>query len=118
MAWYAQVLEVRTSFFCPEIPGQIERVYGFAELDVVAVPRGLVIQAFLHPWFAILSLLAAALAEWRRLRSLAGLAIAAGVVGMMLYRFEWSALGTLAGAIVLARIERDRNQHGEAQRQH
>lgn len=87
-------------------------------VDWRCLPRGLVIQAFLHQWFAILSLLAAALAEWRRLRSLAGLAIAAGVVGMMLYRFEWSALGTLAGAIVLARIERDRDQHGEAQRQH
>ncbi len=76
------------------------------------------IEAFLHQAFAILSLLAATVAAWRRRRALAGLAVAAGVSGMMLYRFEWSALGTLAGALVLARLERDRQQDGEAERQH
>lgn len=104
--------------------------YGLVERDSLGIacesgvadwrcaPRSLVIEAFLHQAFAILSLLAATVAAWRRRRALAGLAVAAGVSGMMLYRFEWSALGTLAGAIVLARIERDRDQHGEAQRQH
>ena len=104
--------------------------YGLVERDSLGIacesgaadwrcaPRSLVIQAFLHQAFAILSLLAAAVAAWRRRRALAGLAIVAGVAGMMLYRFEWSALGTLAGALVLARLERDRQQDGEAERQH
>ena len=104
--------------------------YGLVERDSLGIacesglpdwrcaPRALVVQAFLHQAFAILSLLAATVAAWRRQRALAGLAVIAGVAGMMLYRFEWSALGTLAGALVLARIERDGQQDGEAERQH
>lgn len=80
--------------------------------------RLLVIQAFLHHVFALASIAAAALAEWRRSGVLAGLAVGAGVMGMMLYGFEWSALGVLAGTAVIARLQRDRTQDGEAERQH
>jgi hypothetical protein len=104
--------------------------YGLVERDGLGVAcesgardwrcdlRLLVIQAFLHHAFAGLSIAAAALGAWRRSVTLAGLAVGAGVVGMTLYGFEWSAPGVLAGAWVIARLERDRGQYGETQREH
>jgi glycerol uptake facilitator-like aquaporin len=76
--------------------------------------RMLVIQAFLHDVFGLASVASAILALWRRSRALAYLAVASGVVGMVLYNFTWAGAGVIGGAMILARHARPRQQHGEA----
>ena len=53
----------------------------------------------------IVSLAAAALAALTRFRWFAVIALAAGVAGAVLYRFEFSAVGILAGALLMARAQ-------------
>ena len=77
--------------------------------------RVLIIQAFLNDVFGFSSLALAALAVWRRSAVAATLAIAIGTFGMVLYGFTWSGIGTLCGAIVLARLQGEWQQDAEAQ---
>ena len=88
--------------------------------DVTPAPwwcdvRMLVIQAFMHDAFGIASVMCAVLALWRRSRPLAHLAVASGVVGIVLYNFTWAGLGVIGGAMLLARLHRPRQQHGKAE---
>jgi hypothetical protein len=79
--------------------------------------RLLVIQAFLHDVFAGSSIALAALAWWRRSPAAAWAAIAVGTVGMVLYGFTWSGVGVLGGLLLSGRLEADRQQHGQAERE-
>ena len=86
--------------------------------DAVGAPwwctvRVIVIQAFLHDAFGLASVACAALALWRRSRLVAYVAVASGVVGMVLYNFTWAGAGVIAGAMILARHPDPRQQHGE-----
>lgn len=67
--------------------------------------RLLVIQAFIHDVFGLSSVALAALAAWRRSAVAAVLAVAIGTFGMVLYGFNWSGVGVLGGALVLARLQ-------------
>ncbi len=73
--------------------------------------RLLIIKAFLHDVFGLSSVALAAAAAWRRSRSVAVLAVAIGTIGMVLYGFTWSGIGVLVGALVLARLQDQRQQH-------
>lgn len=88
--------------------------------DAVSSPwwcdaRMLLIQAFVHDVFGLASVAGVILALWRRSRALAYLAVAIGVVGMVLYNFTWAGAGVIGGAMVLARHTRPRQQHGETE---
>jgi hypothetical protein len=54
--------------------------------------------------FEILSVLAGGVAALGRSAALAYLALVAGVVGAVLYRFDFSAIGIIAGALVLVSL--------------
>jgi glycerol uptake facilitator-like aquaporin len=100
--------------------GLIERHDLGSICDAVSAPwwcdaRRLVIQAFLHDVFGLASIAVAVLALWRRSRPLAYLAVASGVVGMVLYNFTWAGAGVIGGAMILARHARPRQQDGEAE---
>jgi hypothetical protein len=73
--------------------------------------RLLIIKAFLHDVFGLSSVALAAAAAWRRSRSVAVLAVAIGTIGMVLYGFTWSGIVVLVGALVLARLQDQRQQH-------
>jgi hypothetical protein len=73
--------------------------------------RLLIIKAFLHDVFGLSSVALAAAAAWRRSSSVAVLAVAIGTIGMVLYGFTWSGIGVLVGALVLARLQDQRQQH-------
>lgn len=77
--------------------------------------RMLVIRGFLHGIYGISSLVFAVLAAWRRSSRLADLALAVGTLGMVLYDFTWSGAGVLGGALVRARLERERQQDTQAE---
>jgi hypothetical protein len=72
--------------------------------------RLLVIRAFLHDVFGLSSVVLAVVAAWRRSAAAAVLAVAVGTVGMVLYGFTWSGVGVLGGALVLARLQGQRQQ--------
>ena len=80
--------------------------------------RLLVIRAFLHDAFAIASLVSLCLAVWRRSVPFALASIGLGTVGMVLYSFTWSGAGALGGLLVSGRLQADRDQHGQRERQH
>ena len=75
--------------------------------------RALVIRAFLHDAFGLASPPCAALPLWRRSRALAYVAVACGVVGMVLYNFTWAGAGVIAGAMLLSRHQDPRDQDGK-----
>jgi glycerol uptake facilitator-like aquaporin len=77
--------------------------------------RMLVIRGFLHDVFGRASLVLAALAIWRRSSLAATLAVAIGTFGMVLYSFTWSGIGMLGGAMVLARLQGQWQQHAQAE---
>ena len=77
--------------------------------------RMLVIRGFLNDVYGLSSLLLAAVATWRRSAVVATLAVAVGTFGMVLYGFTWSGVGMLGGAMVLARLQGQWQQHAEAQ---
>ena len=79
--------------------------------------RLLVIRAFLHDVFGLSSLALLAIAVWRRSLPCALAAIALGTVGMVLYSFTWSGVGALGGLLVAGRLQLDRPEHGDPQRQ-
>lgn len=78
--------------------------------------RMLVIRGFIHGIYGISSLAFAALAAWRRSSRLADLAVAVGTLGMVLYDFTWSGAGAIGGALVRARLDRERQQDAQAER--
>jgi hypothetical protein len=80
--------------------------------------RLLVIRAFLLDVFGWSSVVLAALAWWRRSEPAAWGAVAVGTLGMVLYGFTWSGVGVLGGLLLSARLQADRQQHGETERQH
>ena len=80
--------------------------------------RLLVIRAFLLDVFGWSSVALAALAWWRRSEPAAWGAVAVGTLGMVLYGFTWSGVGVLGGLLLSARLQADRQQHGETERQH
>ena len=80
-------------------------------------PRLFVIRAFLHDAFAIASLLSLGIAVWRRSLALALAAVALGTVGMVLYGFTWSGVGVLGGLLLAGRLQTDRDQYRERERQ-
>jgi hypothetical protein len=97
--------------------GLIEREDLGLLCDTEAAPwwcsvRLLIIKAFLHDVFGLSSVVLAAAAAWRRSRAVAVLAVAIGTVGMVLYGFTWSGIGVLGGALVLARLQGQGQQHG------
>jgi glycerol uptake facilitator-like aquaporin len=77
--------------------------------------RMLVIRGFLNDVFGRASLVLAALAIWRRSALAAMLAVAIGTFGMVLYSFSWSGIGMLGGALVLARLQGQWQQHGQSE---
>jgi glycerol uptake facilitator-like aquaporin len=77
--------------------------------------RMLVIRGFLNDVFGRTSLVLAALAIWRRSALAATLAVAIGTFGMVLYSFTWSGIGMLGGALVLARLQGQWQQHAQSQ---
>jgi glycerol uptake facilitator-like aquaporin len=77
--------------------------------------RMLVIRGFLNDVFGRASLVLAALAIWRRSALAATLAVAIGTFGMVLYSFSWSGIGMLGGALVLARLQGQWQQHAQSQ---
>jgi glycerol uptake facilitator-like aquaporin len=96
--------------------GLIEREDLGLLCDTPAAPwwcsvRLLIIKAFLHDVFGLSSVVLAAAAAWRRSRSVAVLAVAIGTIGMVLYGFTWSGIGVLGGALVLARLQGQGQQH-------
>ena len=80
--------------------------------------RLLVIRAFLLDVFGWSSVVLAALAWWRRSEPAAWGAVAVGTLGMVLYGFTWSGVGVLGGLLLSARLQADRQQHSETERQH
>ena len=72
--------------------------------------RMLVIRGFLDDVYGRASLVLAALAIWRRSAVAATLAVAIGTFGMVLYGFTWAGIGVLGGAMVLARLQGERQQ--------
>ena len=72
------------------------------------------IQGFVYGIYGYASLAFAALGYWRRSADAAHAAVALGTAGMVLYSFTWSAVGFLAGALALARVHDERQQHREA----
>lgn len=78
--------------------------------------RQLLIVAFLNQAFSAASATLAALAAWRRRAWAAYLAIVVGVTGMVLWDYRWSVVGVLGGALVLARLQGEWQQHAEPQR--
>ena len=77
--------------------------------------RMLVIRGFLNDVFGLSSVVLAALAVWRRSAIAAMLAVAVGTFGMVLYGFTWSGIGMLGGAMVLARLQGQWQQHAQAE---
>ena len=77
--------------------------------------RLLVIRGFLNDVFGRASLVLAALAIWRRSAVAATLAVAIGTFGMVLYSFTWSGIGMLGGAMVLARLQGQWQQHAQSE---
>ena len=77
--------------------------------------RMLVIRGFLNDVFGRASLVLAALAIWRRSALVATLAVAIGTFGMVLYSFTWSGIGMLCGAMVLARLQGQWQQHAQSE---
>jgi len=77
--------------------------------------RMLVIRGFLNDAFGRASLVLAALAIWRRSVVAATLAVAIGTFGMVLYSFTWSGIGMLGGAMVLARLQGQWQQHAQSE---
>jgi len=77
--------------------------------------RMLVIRGFLNDVFGRASLVLAALAIWRRSAVAATLAVAIGTFGMVLYSFTWSGIGMLGGAMVLARLQGQWQQHAQSE---
>ena len=77
--------------------------------------RMLVIRGFLNDVFGLSSVVLAALAVWQRSAPLATLAVAIGTFGMVLYGFTWSGIGMLGGAMVLARLQGQWQQHTQAE---
>jgi hypothetical protein len=80
--------------------------------------RLLVIRAFLLDVFGWSSVALAALAWWRRWEPAAWCAVAVGTLGMVLYGFTWSGVGVLGGLLLSARLQADRQQDRETERQH
>jgi len=80
--------------------------------------RLVVIRAFLLDVFGWSSVVLAALAWWRRSEPAAWGAVAVGTLGMVLYGFTWSGVGVLGGLLLSARLQADRQQHSETERQH
>jgi hypothetical protein len=72
--------------------------------------RLLVIRAFLNQVFGLASVALAVVAAWRISALAATLAVAIGTFGMVLYGFTWSGIGVLGGALVLARLQGQRQQ--------
>ena len=77
--------------------------------------RMLVIRGFLDDVYGRASLVLAALAIWRRSAVAATLAVASGTFGMVLYSFTWSGIGLLGGALVLARLQGQWQQHAQSE---
>ena len=77
--------------------------------------RMLVIRGFLDDVYGRASLVLAALAIWRRSAVAATLAVAIGTFGMVLYSFTWSGIGMLGGALVLARLQGQWQQHAQSE---
>jgi glycerol uptake facilitator-like aquaporin len=77
--------------------------------------RMLVIRGFLDDVYGRASLVLAALAIWRRSAVAATLAVAIGTFGMVLYSFTWSGIGLLGGALVLARLQGQWQQHAQSE---
>jgi len=77
--------------------------------------RMLVIRGFLNDVFGRASLVLAALAIWRRSAVAATLAVAIGTFGMVLFSFTWSGIGMLGGAMVLARLQGQWQQHAQSE---
>jgi len=80
--------------------------------------RLLVIRAFLLDVFGWSSVVLAVLAWWRRSEPAAWGAVAVGTLGMVLYGFTWSGVGVLGGLLLSARLQADRQQHRETERQY
>jgi hypothetical protein len=77
--------------------------------------RMLVIRGFLNDVFGLSSVVLAALALWRRSALAATLVVAIGTFGMVLYGFTWSGIGMLGGAMVLARLQGQWQQHAQTE---
>ena len=76
--------------------------------------RILVIRGFLHGVYGYVSIVLAGLASWRRSAGLAYGGLVVGTLGMVLYDFTWSGVGVVASALVLARLQGEWQEHGEA----
>jgi len=115
VAWIAATVVV--GYFCGAAVryGLIER----EDLGLICQSQGapwwcdlrlLVIRAFLWQAFGLASVALAAWAAWRRSAPAATLAVAVGTFGMVLYGFTWAGIGVLGGAMVLARLQGERQQ--------
>lgn len=78
--------------------------------------RQLVILAFLNHVFSFASLALVAFAAWRHSSLAAHAAIVAGIAGLVLWDYGWSAVGVLGGALVAARLQGEREQQAQAER--
>lgn len=79
--------------------------------------RNAAVYGFSRGVFGYLSLIAAALAAVGALRLFAAIAILSGMAGVIMYDFDTSAIGLLAGALLLLRFNwkaRQRKQQGES----
>jgi hypothetical protein len=117
VAWIAATVLVGYALGAGVRYGLIER----EDLGLVCQSQGapwwcdvrlLVIHAFLWQVFGLASVAIAMYAAWRRSVPAAILAVAIGTFGMVLYGITFAGLGVLGGAMVLARQQGDRQQHG------
>jgi hypothetical protein len=102
--------------------GLVERDDLGAACDAVAAAwwcslRMLVIEAFLNDVFGRASVILAGVAFWRHSCIAAYLALVIGTWGMVLYTFTWSGVGVLGGAMALAGLQSQRQEHGRAEQE-
>ena len=82
------------------------------------LPRQAVIALIWTNALGVLSVAAAAWAAWVKSRPAAIVAMAAGAAGLILYCYEWSAVGFLGGLLVFVRQrEGGRAKHDQAPQQ-
>jgi hypothetical protein len=115
VAWMAATVVVGYAIGAAVRYGLVEREDLGLICQSLAAPwwcdaRLIVIRAFLWQVFGLASVLLAGYAAWRRSAPAATLAVAIGTFGMVLYGFTWAGIGVLGGAMVLARLQGERQQ--------
>lgn len=86
-------------------PPAMAHLCAAAPASALCVLRQAVVSGFLHEVYGTAALVAAALALWRRSRSLAWLAAALGLLALQLYNYEPGAVALLIGCLRLVHVQ-------------